>query len=72
MNAVQLRLLITVASMAAALIAYMSIANIWIAFGVMAAIFTLSAVAERIVWHRFTDHETRRRDLDDRVRNPPL
>jgi hypothetical protein len=39
---------------------------------VMAGVFTVSAIVERIVWHRFSDRETRRLDLEDRVRNPPL
>jgi hypothetical protein len=72
MNAVRLRLMISLASLAIAWIAFMSIGNTWIALGVMAGIFTVSAILERIVWHRFADRETRRLDLEDRVRNPPL
>jgi predicted signal transduction protein with EAL and GGDEF domain len=72
MNAAGMRLIISLASLATALIAFMSIANIWIALGVMAGIFTVSAIVERIVWHRFADPEMRRLDLEDRVRNPPL
>ena len=72
MNAAGMRLIISLASLATALIAFMSIGNIWIALGVMAGIFTVSAIVERIVWHRFADPETRRLDLEDRVRNPPL
>jgi hypothetical protein len=72
MNAVGMRLIISLASLVAALIAFMSIGNIGIALGVMAGIFTVSAIVERIVWHRFADPETRRLDLEDRVRNPPL
>jgi hypothetical protein len=72
MNAVRLRLMISLASLAIAWIAFMSIGNTWVALGVMAGIFTVSAILERIVWHRFADRETRRLDLEDRVRNPPL
>ena len=72
MNAIAMRLMISIASLATALIAFMSIGNIWIALGVMAGIFTVSAIVERIVWHRFSDRETCRLDLEDRVRNPPL
>jgi hypothetical protein len=67
-----MRLTISLASLATASIAFISIGNTWIAMGVMAGIFTVGAIVERIVWHRFADPETRRLDLEDRVRNPPL
>ena len=64
--------MISLASLATALVAFLSIGNTWMALTVMAGIFTVSAIVERIVWHRFADRETRRLDLEDRVRNPPL
>ena len=72
MNAGAMRLVISLASLATALVAFLSIGNTWMALTVMAGIFTVSAIVERIVWHRFADRETRRLDLEDRVRNPPL
>jgi hypothetical protein len=72
MNGVGLRFAISLVSIAAALIAFMAIENSWMAAGVIVGIFVLSAIIERAVWYRFTDAETRRRDLEDRVRNPPL
>ena len=38
--------------------------------GVMAGIFTLSAIVERIVCRRFADPETRRRDLEKKSAQP--
>jgi hypothetical protein len=72
MTGTTLRLAISLAAMVAALIAFISIANTWIGFGAIIGILILSALVERVVWDRFTDPETRRRDLEDRVRNPPL
>jgi hypothetical protein len=72
MNGVGLRFAISLVSIAAALIAFMAIENSWMVAGVIVGIFVLSAIIERAVWYRFTDAETRRRDLEDRVRNPPL
>jgi len=72
MTGTTLRLAISLAAMVAALIAFISIANTWIGFGAIIGILILSALVERVVWDRFTDPETRRSDLEDRVRNPPL
>jgi hypothetical protein len=71
-NGIALRFAISLMSIAAALTAFMAIEDPWVATGVIVGIFILSAIIERAVWHRFTDPETRRRDLEDRVRNPPL
>ena len=72
MNVVGLRLVISLVSIAAALIAFMAIGNPWAATGVIVGIFVLSAIIGRMIWDRFADAETKRRDLEDRVRNPPL
>jgi hypothetical protein len=66
------RLAISLVSIGTGLIAFMAIGNLWIAASVVVGIFVLSAIIERAVWNRFTDAETKRRDLEDRVRNPPL
>ena len=72
MNFVGLRFVISLVSIAAALIAFMAIGNPWAATGVIVGIFVLSAIIQRTIWDRFADAETKRRDLEDRVRNPPL
>jgi hypothetical protein len=69
MNGLGLRFVISLVSIAAALIAFMAIGNSWAATGVIVGIFILSAIIER---DRLTDAETKRRGLEDRVRNPPL
>ena len=69
MKGVLLSIAITFASFAVALAVFMSVKSPWVAFGLIAAIFLSSAIAGRAVWNRFTDPETRRRDLEDRVRN---
>jgi hypothetical protein len=70
MTGIGLRFAISVASMAASLVVFMSLDDPWIAAAVIAGILILSAMTERVVWHRFTDPETKRRDLEERVRNP--
>jgi 4-hydroxybenzoate polyprenyltransferase len=72
MNVVGLRFVISLVSIATALIAFMAIGNPWAATGVIVGIFILSAIIGRMIWERFADAETKRRDLEDRVRNPPL
>jgi 4-hydroxybenzoate polyprenyltransferase len=72
MNVVGLRCVISLVSIAAALIAFMAIGNPWAVTGVIVGIFVLSAIIQRTIWDRFADVETKRRDLEDRVRNPPL
>ena len=72
MNGINLSIAISIASMAAALIAFMVIGDPWVSAAVIAGILTLGAIIGHAAYNRFTDHETRRRDLEDRVRNPPL
>lgn len=72
MNGTGLRFAFSLVSIAAAITAFMAIEGPWLAAGVIVGIFILSGIVERAVWYRFTDAETRRRDLEDRARNPPL
>jgi hypothetical protein len=50
----------------------MLIENPWACVAVFIAVSTLSGIIARALYQRFTDPETKRRDLEDRVRNPSL
>jgi hypothetical protein len=64
-----LRTLITLVSLTAALVTFMTIRNAWFAAAIIVTLFILTAILGHLVWRRFSDLETRRRDLEDRVRN---
>jgi hypothetical protein len=64
-----LRTLITLVALTAALVTFMTIRNAWFAAAIIVTLFILTAILGHLVWRRFSDLETRRRDLEDRVRN---
>ena len=63
---------VSVAGMAAAVAAFMLIENPRACVAVFIAVSILSGIIARALYQRFTDPETKRRDLEDRVHNPSL
>ena len=72
MTAPMLRFAVSVASMAVALAAFMLIRNPWAMLAAVAAAMLLGAIIGQAIYRRFADAETKRRDLEDRVRNESL
>jgi len=72
MTASTLRFAISLATLAGAFRAFMGVKNTWVAVGAVTAVIILGTIIGQVIDRRFTDVEVRRRDLEDRVRNPPL
>jgi hypothetical protein len=71
MSAQGLRLAISLCAMAAALFAFMELPG-WAGVIAAASSVALGGSIAEIVFRRVADAETRRADLEDRVRNPPI
>lgn len=57
------------ASIPVALAAFLFLSPPWLSGGSAALIMISGAILSRIVWAKYTDPETKRRELEDRVRN---
>jgi hypothetical protein len=57
------------ASIPVSVAAFVFLSPPWLAGGAAALIMIVGAIVSRIVWNRCTDPETKRQELEDRVRN---
>jgi hypothetical protein len=57
------------ASIPVALAAFLFLSPTLLAAGSAALTMIVGAIVSRLVWNRYTDRETKRRELEDRVRN---
>lgn len=65
------RFVISLIAMIVALIAFMGMGAGWMPVVVAMVIVISGFIISEVVFRRLADHETYRRDLEDRVRNPP-
>jgi fatty acid desaturase len=72
MKAQVARFVISLISMIVALIAFMGMGAGWMPVVAAMVIVISGFIISEVVFRRLADHETYRRDLEDRVRNPPL
>jgi hypothetical protein len=53
------------------LVAFLSISSPWLSVAIPLAILVTGAIVAEVLYNRLSNRETKRRDLEDRVRNPP-
>jgi hypothetical protein len=70
-TAQMVRLGIAVGAMILAGFAFMSMAPSWTAWVAAIAIFLIGGAMAEAAFRRLASNETKRRDLEDRMRNPP-
>jgi hypothetical protein len=66
-----IRFAVFLTSMVMTLIAFFSIGSPWLSIAVPLAILVTGAIVAELLHSHLVDRETKRRDLEDRVRNPP-
>ena len=71
MKAQMARFVISLTGMLLALIAFVGMGAGWMPVVASVVIVTAGFIISEVVFRRLADHETYRRDLEDRVRNPP-
>lgn len=71
MTAQLVRFGMTLAALILAGFAFMSMAPSWTAWVAAVAIFLIGGAMAEAAFRRLASNETKRRDLEDRVRNPP-
>jgi positive regulator of sigma E activity len=72
MKAQMARFVISLVGMLIALIVFMEVSTGWIAALASVIVALTGFIIAEALFRRFADRETYRRDLEDRVRNPPL